>query len=446
MIFFLSRLSVKKIVNFFTVNAFLGALCALVVQFALPGFSYSQTVTSAAGLVSPLSALGASARADAMGDAFTGLADDSSALFFNSAGLSGLSNARISLNHNSYLGGTFEETLLVGLPGGDLGGFAGALQYVFWGALDQRDAFGVDQGTYDDNDIALSLGWGREWSKGFSIGAAITGTQQKIVDSLYASLSGQVGLLWMPVENLRLGLVYSGFGTPVSGQALASDLKMGTSGLLRWDRDKTLRLALSGSYEAQGVSRIQGGLEAGFQKNLFLRLGYQLPLSDNEVTGFTNFSAGAGIRLNSITLDYAYVPYGELGTSHRVSLAYDFPNPTPVAAKPVTVFVMPSPTPTPLMTPVPAKPSVEVQFEVPLSATTPVSDQETSALIDQYEKATQTAPQDAQAWHQLGLAYWKAGKKGLAVQCLEQALRLNPDDQALKKWLEDYRAKHPDKP
>jgi cytochrome c-type biogenesis protein CcmH/NrfG len=67
-------------------------------------------------------------------------------------------------------------------------------------------------------------------------------------------------------------------------------------------------------------------------------------------------------------------------------------------------------------------------------------------LIDQYEKATQTAPQDAQAWHQLGLAYWKAGKTGLAVQCLEQALRLNPDDPALKKWLEDYQAKHPDNP
>ena len=108
-IYFLSRLSVKKTGNVFTVNAFLGALCALVVQFAFPGFSYSQTVTSAAGLVSPLSALGASARADAMGGAFTGLADDSSALFFNSAGLSGLSNARISLNHNSYLGGTFEQ-------------------------------------------------------------------------------------------------------------------------------------------------------------------------------------------------------------------------------------------------------------------------------------------------------------------------------------------------
>ena len=44
------------------------------------------------------------------------MADDPSAIFFNSAGLSGLPNARLSLNHNSYLGGSFEETFLVGLP------------------------------------------------------------------------------------------------------------------------------------------------------------------------------------------------------------------------------------------------------------------------------------------------------------------------------------------
>jgi tetratricopeptide (TPR) repeat protein len=298
-------------------------------------------------------------------------------------------------------------------------------------------------GNFQDNDVALSFGWGKEWSKGFSIGAALFGTQQKIVDSLYDSLSGQAGLLWKPIPDLRFGLVYTGFGTLVADQALVTDLKGGASTLFHLGPDKSLLLAFSGYYEPNGVSRLQGGMEAGYRKTIFLRAGYQLPLSDNQVTGFDNFTAGAGFHFDSITLDYAYVPYGDLGTSHRISIAYDFPNPTPVAVKPVTVFVMPSPTPTPLMTPVPAKPSVEVQFEVPLGATTPVSDLETSALIEQYEKATETAPQDAGAWHQLGLVYWKAGKRSLAVQCLEQALRLNPSDLKLKEWLDLYHASHP---
>ena len=422
------------------------------------GVGFPQTgVTSTASLVTPLTSLGASARTDALGGAFTGVADDPSALFFNSAGLSGLSDARISLNHNSYLAGTFEETLLVGLPAGDLGGFAGAVQYVFWGALNERNAFGVDQGTSDDSDIALSLGWGKALSKNFSIGAAVYGTQQKIVDTLYSSLSGQVGLLWIPWKDFRAGLVYTGFGTPVSGQSLASDLKGGVSNLFRWGSNKTFLLAFSGYYEPNGVSQLQGGLEAGFEKNYFIRAGYQVSLSDNQISGFTGFTAGAGVRIESLTLDYAFVPYGDLGTSNRVSLAYDFPNPTPVVklvtvfapvpvpAKPVTIFVTPVSTPTPL-TPAPVKSAVAVHFEVPVSATTPVTDPQLSALIQKWEQATETNPGNASAWHQLGNAYWKAGKIDLAVQCLQQAYRLNPADVELKSWLDQYQVSHPKGP
>jgi tetratricopeptide (TPR) repeat protein len=413
---------------------------------------FSQTaVTSTASLVTPLTSLGASARTDALGGAFTGIADDPSALFFNSAGLSGLQGARISLNHNSYLAGTFEETLLVGLPAGDLGGFAGAIQYVFWGALDERDAFGVNQGTSDDSDIALSLGWGKALSQNFSIGAAVYGTQQKIVETLYSSLSGQAGLLWIPWKDFRAGLVYTGFGTPVSGQSLASDLKGGVSNLFRWGSNKTFLLAFSGYYEPNGVSQLQGGLEAGFEKNYFIRAGYQLPLSDNQISGFTGFTAGAGVRIESLTLDYAFVPYGDLGTSNRISLGYDFPNPTPVVrpvtvfapvpAKPVTVFVTPTAVaPTPVA---PAKSSVAVHFEVPVGAAPTITDFQLAAQIQKLEQATETNPGNASIWHQLGNAYWKAGKIDMAVQCLQQASRLNPADEKLQIWLDQYRAAHP---
>jgi hypothetical protein len=434
------------------------AFIVLAILWMLPVFSFSQTITSNAGLVTPLSGLGASARSDALGSAFTGIADDPSALFFNSAGLSGLDHAQLSLNHNSYLGGSFEETLLVGVPAGDWGGFAGAVQYVFWGNLDERDAYGVPLGTFADSDVALSLGWGREWAKGFSLGLAVHGTQQKVVDSLYTSLSCDLGVLLTPVKNLRIGLDYSGLGTQVSSQPLASDLKGGASYLFHLGRDTTLMPALSGYYEPNGVSRLQGGMEAGFLKDYFLRVGYQLPLTDNQVTGFDNFTAGAGVRLGALILDYAFVPYGDLGTSNRISLSYDFANPTPVPVKPVTVVltpvpvqpvtvvVTPIPTPAPAMTPGPTKSSVEVHFEVPLGNTAPDTSPETKALVEKYEKATEANPQDAAAWQLLGVVYWKTGKKDLAIQCFEQSLRLNPSNTKLQAWMNLYRAQSPQKP
>jgi hypothetical protein len=429
-----------------------GSIKLLPVFFALglihlsSGIGFSQAITSSSGLVTPLTALGASARADALGSAFTGVADDSSALFFNSAGLSGLDHTQVSLNHNSYLVSSFEETLLVGLPAGDLGGFAAAVQYVYWGNLDERDPLGVPLGTFADSDIALSLGWGREWAKDFSMGIAIHGIQQKIVDSQYISLSGDVGLLWVPEKDFRLGLVYAGLGTAVGGQSLATDLKGGLSYLFHLGQDDTLLSAFSIDYEPSGVSRLRWGIEAGYKKSFFLRAGYDLPLSDNQITGFSGFTAGAGVNIGLLGLDYAYIPYGNLGTSNRISLVYDFPNPTPVPVQPVTVVVTPVPAPTIALSPEPSGPTVGVHFVIPSISLTPNASVGNFALEEKYEKQTEANPNDAAAWHNLGLAYWNAGKTALAIQCFEQALRLDPSDMELNIWMNRYLANHPQNP
>ncbi|HVM33225.1 MAG TPA: tetratricopeptide repeat protein [bacterium] len=409
-------------------------------------------------MATPLSALGASARADGLGGAFVGLADDPSALFYNSAGLSQLRAVSLSINHNSYLAGSFEETLLFGLPVGPLGGFAAALQYVSWGGLDDRDANGVSLGTFTDGDAAFSVGWGMPVLKGLSLGLALHGTQQKIVDSLYSSLSGDAGLLWAPDSKLRVGLSYSGLGTALSGFAPAQDLHMGLSGLWDLGKGSGLRPLLAGDWEPRGVSRVQGGLEGVLEGNYFLRLGFQVPLADNQVGGLTGFTAGAGFNLGSVRLDYAFVPYGDLGTSHRLSLAYEFPTSAPAALRPVTVNANPvtvqaapvtvvvTPGPTPLSANGSPKSKIEVRFELPGDGSSAQGQAPVSYQLAPYEKAAQDNPGDSRAWRNLGIVYLRAGQNALGVQCLEQALRLNPNDPALKKWLDEYHLKNPSKP
>jgi hypothetical protein len=432
-------------------------LCVSVVIGVIPVFCFSQTVSSGAGAATPLSALGASARADALGDALAGLADDPSALFFNPAGLSQLKNSDLSINHNSYLAGSFEETLLFGMPAEKLGGFAGALQYVSWGGLDERDPNGVALGTFNDGDVAFSLGWGMALVPELSLGLALHGVQQKIIDSLYTGLSGDLGVLYVPVPGLRMGLSYTGLGTELAGSSQAQDLRLGFSAILALGKGKELKPLLVGDWAPNGVSRIQGGLEGTIDRNYFLRVGYQGTLSDNQIGGLTGLTAGAGVKLGSFQLDYAFVPYGDLGTSHRVSVGYEFPNPTPVVPKPVTVTASPvtiqAPPVTVLATGLPTpvvpvaagtpKSKVEVRFEIPGSGGPQKADTQATSLVGVYEKAVQADPQDSRAWRNLGIQYWAAGQKDQAIQCLEQAVRLNPADAAMKKWLEDYHAKHP---
>ncbi len=415
-------------------------------QTALP----VQTVSSGAGLETPLTALGASARADALGDALAGLADDPSALFFNAAGLSQLRAASLSINHNSYLAGSFEETLLFGLPAGSLGGFAGALQYVSWGNLDERDPNGVYLGSFTDSDAAFSLGWGTRVAREFSLGIALHGFQQKIVEALYTSMSGDVGALFIPAPDFRLGLTYSGLGTDLSGITPAQDLRLGLSTILYLGKGADLCPLLVGDWEPNGVSRLQCGLEGTIERDYSLRVGYQGALSDNQINGLTGFTAGAGVKLGSFQLDYAFVPYGDLGTSHRISVGYEFANPTPVSPKPVTVQALPvTVVATPMPSPLPegvAKSKVEVRFELPAAVATPGTANQASSLTGPYEQAVQANPQDSRAWRNLGIVYLRLGQNAQALQCLEQALRLNPSDQALSQWLGTYHLKHPQNP
>ena len=441
-----------------TYKCFKLCLCASVVTFGFCDFSSAQTVYSTAQLVTPLSALGASARVDALGGAFTGLADDPSALFYNPAGLSRLKATSLSINHNSYLAGSFEETLLFGMPIGSLGGFAGALQYVSWGGLDERDVNGVSLGNFTDGDVAFSVGWGLPVVRGLSLGLALHGVQQKIVDSLYTGLSGDMGVFWTPDPNLHVGLAYAGLGTPQAGFTPAQDLHLGVSALLELGKNASLLPTASGDWQPNGVSRIQGGLEGAFAKDYFLRLGYQGVLQDNQINGLTGFTAGAGLRIEQFRLDYAFVPYGDLGTSHRVSVGYEFPNPTPVAPKPVTVIsspvtvqappvtVMATVVPTPAAATGPSKSKVEVLFDLPGQGAVSIGNSQASNLVSPYEKAAQANPNDTRAWRNLGIVYLRTGQTALGVQCLEQALRLNPSDQVLKKWLDDYHAAHPTPP
>jgi hypothetical protein len=49
--------------------------------------------------------------------------------------------------------------------------------------------------------------------------------------------------------------------------------------------------------------------------------------------GIGGMSFGLGATLHFFSLDYAFVPMGELGTTHRISLTFDFPFRSPVSQR-----------------------------------------------------------------------------------------------------------------
>ena len=60
-------------------------------------------------------------------------------------------------------------------------------------------------------------------------------------------------------------------------------------------------------------------------KDIFsIRAGYKYRYETKELGLETGIHAGCGFRLKNLGTDYAFVPYGDLGTTHRISLSYIF--------------------------------------------------------------------------------------------------------------------------
>ncbi|MCK4418849.1 hypothetical protein KAV79_03495, partial [Candidatus Aerophobetes bacterium] len=61
------------------------------------------------------------------------------------------------------------------------------------------------------------------------------------------------------------------------------------------------------------------GAEWSLRNVLALRVGYKT----NQDIG-NGITAGIGLKMGKTSIDYAYVPYGDLGNTHRISLGIKF--------------------------------------------------------------------------------------------------------------------------
>ncbi|HTC19900.1 MAG TPA: PorV/PorQ family protein [bacterium] len=264
------------------------------------------------------------ARPAALGSAFVGIADDDSALFINPAGLAFLRQGELSLNSDLWLVGTFQETVLTAIPTAHLGGFGFAGHYLDYGTFEGRDESGSLTNNYSADQIGADMGWGFEILKNFSVGLGLSGLQSTLAGMGYTQVTTDFGILWRLGQGIRLGASYTNMGLIGTEGTAESAFNLGASYQIFIDKANQLLAALAGTLEPNAEQYFQAGLEYGFQGQLFLRVGFQQPLEDNSIDGLTGLAAGVGFHLSGLSLDYAYLPYGDLGNSHRINLSYFF--------------------------------------------------------------------------------------------------------------------------
>lgn len=300
-----------------------GAIVAAVFNSTcVAAFSTSDAGTSAAQFLK----LGAGARATAMGDASAGLSGDSTAIYWNPAGLNDISGkGSLSVMNASWVEGVSYDWASFAMPYRNCGVFGVGVQYLSYGSIQQLDENGLQTGSFSPTDMCISLSYARGY-KGIDFGANIKYVSLKIVESASAyalDLGAQYKLL---SGRLILGLAAQNMGTQIKfineADPLPFNIKLGGA----YQISSNWLAVLDVNAPTDNTVYIGAGTEYSMKVNdkigLTGRAGYN---TENTRTGGTNgVTAGIGIRYMDYCLDYAFVPYGDLGNTSRISLSVAF--------------------------------------------------------------------------------------------------------------------------
>lgn len=263
--------------------------------------------------------IGASARASALGSAYTALADGSNAIYYNPGGLA-LAKREVSLMHSDLALDSSYDFASAAFP---MGGFTGAFSFtrLDHGGLDGRGSGRESSGGFSASDKAVGLGLG--WlAGGFRLGAGAKLLSSNIAGYGASTLAFDLGAVrkvsgapvtvGLAVRNLGRGLKFI-----EKREALPLTVSAGAAfGILpsvnlaaevsQWVRDHRTSFSLGTEYGLIGNLALRGGYAAGSAG------------TTGSVSGGVGFSAGA------MKLDYSFSPFGEFDTTKKFSLSMGF--------------------------------------------------------------------------------------------------------------------------
>jgi hypothetical protein len=435
------------------VNKYL--LIALVgLGLAMPrGNLWSQTVSSNGSTAFPILSFGMGARAVAMGGSFTAVADDLSAIHYNAAGLAQIQQPELVLTHNTYLVDGFYDNLGGLYPMGPAGTLAFGLNYLNYGSIDSRDSLGNLTGTYTPFDISAIGGFGFPIAQDLSLGLSSQWMREEINGVVHTGLLWDAGFLAKPLDRFSIGFNIKNLGVETGGYNLPADFLLGAAYRFSLARKElhSLLISAGGDLAFQGDSHLNAGFEYAFQKSYFIRAGYSYDLEDDQLDGTQGLDFGAGVKLGQFQFDYSFSFEGDLGNIQRFALSIFFeplakPPLAGVNAAPVTV--LPGMGLLPLLPPATngatgQKPAM-LTFKVPSQDDlTPqqLFDQAEEKLrmglkqeaMDLYLKAVDKDPDFEKAWNRLGRLYFDN-----ALESYRKVLELDPKNDQLRQWLEQY--------
>lgn len=314
------------------------AVILLVALTAIGGFSSvveGKGINSKAGTTGfSFLKLGVGAKAIAMGGAFSAVADDPTVIYYNPAGTVNLSGKQFLAGYHNYVLDMQSGFVAGTLPLMDKHRLGFFVDYLNYGNFTETEADGQPTGNdFSGGDFLIGANFSTYILPEFSAGINVKFMSEYAAGYSAEAMAVDLGLLYkfkdgrtsaaLSVNNL--GVVLSGF----SGGDHKDDLPLSfRAGVAHNLRELPLIVALEGVLPNDNDPYLNVGLEMSALQPLYLRLGYstfgQNYQTNSNSDALGGLSFGFGVDYRKYQISYAFMPYLDLGSSHRVTILGGF--------------------------------------------------------------------------------------------------------------------------
>jgi len=263
-----------------------------------------------------------------MGEAFVAVADDINALYWNPSGLSLSEGKQVIFTHTEWFQAIRYEYLAYCQPA--LGGTIGTgITYLYITDIERRDLAGTLLGTtVPANDLAIAVSYAKTLSERLNLGGTVKIINQQLDDKSALGIAADLGMQYkLNKEGLVMGLALQNMGYEAPFITEVSYLPMNLkAGIANKTADSKFTLATDLNYSIlDSIWAVGAGIEYWVHPVFAIRAGYKYNSAINNTLGaLAGLTCGAGFKIGILGIDYALVPYGDLGYTHRISLLAKF--------------------------------------------------------------------------------------------------------------------------
>jgi len=265
-------------------------------------------------------------RAAALGGAYTALGDDSFSIFYNPAGTVYRDRSEVALSHALWLEDmSIENAAFVHTLSSRLSLLMG-VSALLSGDIKSYSADGDSAGSFSSNEMTVSGGISYIINQRFYIAAQGKLFSQSTDDESARAVGGDFGILYRG-DYMRIAFSALNLGQKIKIGTQSFDLPRTLRAGISREMIKNLKIGIDWIDYIDSGSHVAAGLEYGMQirddgeQSLFLRGGYS---SGHDTNAGSGISAGIGFNTTDLRVDYAFTPYGDLGSAHRFSIALMF--------------------------------------------------------------------------------------------------------------------------